>query len=80
MLAPALVPPTGMPSALRSRISLAAAVPPRMVDRRSWLPPVKNTPVHWRRISRKSSRPPSARLSKSSVSTRPASSRSNNPS
>jgi hypothetical protein len=34
-----------MPWALRSRISFATGVPPIRVVMRSWLPPVKNTPL-----------------------------------
>src|SRR3984885_3820386 len=45
MLAPALVPPTVTPWALRTRISFATGVPPSRVVTRNWLPPVKNMPV-----------------------------------
>ena len=45
MLAPALVPPTVTPAALRLRISWATGVPPSRAVRRSWLPPVKKMPV-----------------------------------
>ena len=44
MLAPALVPPTVTPWALRTRMSFATGVPPSSVVRRSWLPPVKKMP------------------------------------
>ena len=44
MLAPALVPPTVTPAALRLRISWATGVPPSSAVRRSWLPPVKKMP------------------------------------
>ena len=45
MLAPALVPPTATPRAFLLRMSCATGVPPSSVDRRSWLPPVKNMPL-----------------------------------
>ncbi|MCZ7686484.1 MAG: hypothetical protein M5U28_50115 [Sandaracinaceae bacterium] len=61
MAAPAEVPPTHTPRALRRRIDLATGVPPSTVEMRSWFPPVRKTPV--------------ARSSASSQSTRCASSR-----
>ena len=42
--APADVPATCMPATFRRRISCAVAVPPSVVDNRSWLPPVRKTP------------------------------------
>ncbi len=42
--APADVPATCMPAALRRRMACATGVPPSVVDKRSWLPPVMNTP------------------------------------
>ena len=72
MLAPALVPPTVTPWALRVRTSFATGVPPSSVDRRSWLPPVKKMPVA---RSSRSSRPgswQSRRVSKSITETRAA--------
>ena len=45
MLAPALVPPTVTPWALRTRMSFATGVPPSRVVSRNWLPPVKKMPV-----------------------------------
>src|SRR5437667_7004650 len=45
MLAPALVPPTVTPLALRARMSFATAVPPRSVVSRNWFPPVKKMPL-----------------------------------
>ena len=45
MLAPALVPPTVTPCALRTRMSFATGVPPSSVVSRNWLPPVKKMPV-----------------------------------
>ena len=72
MLAPALVPPTVTPLALRKRIILATGVPPSSVEMRSWLPPVKKMPVA---CSRRCSRPDSwqsRRVSKSIAVTRAA--------
>ena len=43
--APAEVPATTAPSAFRRRMAWASGVPPRMVESRSWLPPVRNTHV-----------------------------------
>ncbi len=70
MLAPALVPPTVTPRALRTRISFATGVPPSRVVSRSWLPPVKKMPLA---SSRRCSRPgswQSRRVSKSMTVTR----------
>ena len=47
--APAEVPATCMPAALRRRIICATGVPPSVVDRRSWLPPVMKTPSDFSR-------------------------------
>ncbi len=72
MLAPALVPPTVTPLALRERMSFATAVPPRSVVSRSWFPPVKKMPLA---SSIRSSRPgsrQSRRVSKSMTVTRAA--------
>jgi hypothetical protein len=43
--APADVPPIVTPAAFMSRSFFATGVPPSVVESRSWLPPVKNTPV-----------------------------------
>ena len=50
--APAEVPATVAPAALRRRIFCATAVPPRIVERRSWLPPVRKMPDALSSISR----------------------------
>jgi hypothetical protein len=72
MLAPALVPPTVAPAALRRRIIVATGVPPRRVVSRSWLPPVKKMPVaSSSRLSRFASWQ-SRRVSKSITDTRAA--------
>ncbi len=72
MLAPALVPPTVTPAALRLRINCATGVPPSRAVRRSWLPPVKKMPLassmRWRRFGSWQSR----RVSKSMTETRAA--------
>ncbi len=62
--APALVPPTVTPRAFAGRISLATGVPPRIVESRSWLPPVKKMPVA---SSRRRSRPGSWRRARVEV-------------
>lgn len=72
MEAPALVPPTVTPWALRSRISLATGVPPSSVVSRSWFPPVKKMPEASRRRSRRPASWQSRRVSKSMTSTRRA--------
>ena len=69
--APALVPATVTPWALRWRTVRATSVPPRMVDRRSWLPPVKKIPVACASRAIRLSSWQSRRVSKSITSTRP---------
>ena len=71
-LAPALVPATCTPSALRRRMSLATGVPPTIVDRRSWLPPVMKMPLAWAMRSSREGSLQSRRVSKSIVVTRAA--------
>ena len=70
--APAEVPATGTPAALSVRIVRATSVPPSVVARRSWLPPVRKMPVAFTSFSSSSGRSQSARDSKGSARTRPA--------
>ena len=72
MLAPALVPPTVTPWALRARMSFATGVPPSRVVSRSWLPPVKKMPVACSRRSSRFGSWQSRRVSKSMDVTRAA--------
>ena len=50
-LAPAEVPATTAPARNRAMIASASRVPPIVELRRSWLPPVRNTPVALRTSS-----------------------------
>jgi hypothetical protein len=50
--APADVPATVVPAALRLRIFWAMPVPPRIVESRNWLPPVRKIPVQHLQIAR----------------------------
>jgi len=72
MLAPALVPPTVTPCALRRRMSFATAVPPSSVVSRSWLPPVKKMPLAASMRLRRPCSWQSRRVSKSMTVTRAA--------
>ena len=72
MLAPALVPPTVTPLALRRRMSLATGVPPSSVVSRSWLPPVKKMPLASSSRCRRPGSWQSRRVSKSITVTRAA--------
>jgi hypothetical protein len=71
MLAPALVPPTGTPSALRSRISLRRGGATEDGGQAQLVAAGDEHPGALAQDLEASSLPPSARLSKSSVSTRP---------
>ena len=70
--APALVPATGTPAAFMARTALATGVPPSSVDSRSWLPPVKKTPLARCRRSMRLVSSQSRRVSKSMAVTRAA--------
>ena len=72
MLAPALVPPTVTPWALRTRMSFATGVPPSSVVSRSWLPPVKKMPLASSMRRRRPGSWQSRRVSKSMTVTRAA--------
>jgi hypothetical protein len=66
------VPPTGIPSPLRRRMMRDAGVPPSTSARRTWSPPVKNTPSQRTSSSSTSARSLSTRVRKSSTGASPA--------